>query len=68
MLDIAKPTVIRRTVAFAQAIFDNEMTVEGVTARKASSIDEAFSILDRAEIPVLVDEQASYLSELKPRF
>ncbi|WP_396244956.1 selenium-dependent molybdenum cofactor biosynthesis protein YqeB [Hafnia paralvei] len=68
MLDIAKPTVIRRTVAFAQAIFDGEACVEGVTARKANGIDEAFSILDRGEIPVLVDEKASYLDELKPRF
>lgn len=33
MLEVEKPTVIRCTVAFARAVFDGEMTVEGVTAR-----------------------------------
>ena len=32
MLDIAQPTAIRRTVAFAQAMFDGKTCVEGVTA------------------------------------
>ncbi|MBO4716422.1 MAG: hypothetical protein J5599_00855, partial [Spirochaetales bacterium] len=31
-LDIEKPTVIRRTVSFAQAMFDGETVVEGVRA------------------------------------
>ena len=40
-LQVEKPTVIRCTVAFAQAVFDGEMTVEGVTARLATSSAEA---------------------------
>ncbi len=38
MLEVEKPTVIRCTVAFAQAVFDGEMTVEGVTARLATQL------------------------------
>jgi len=33
MTEIPQPTAIRRAVAFAQAVYDGETTVEGVTAR-----------------------------------
>lgn len=68
MLDIAKPTVIRRTVTFAQAIFDGTMVVEGVTARRAESVADACSCVLRGEIPVLVDEHCERLAEIRPRF
>ena len=32
-LEVARPTVIRRTVSFAQAVFDGSACVEGVKAR-----------------------------------
>ena len=40
MLDVCKPTVIRCTVSFAQALYDGESCVEGVCARYAHDIDE----------------------------
>lgn len=33
MTETSQPTAIRRAVAFAQAVYDGEVTVEGVTAR-----------------------------------
>ncbi|UJF18342.1 EF2563 family selenium-dependent molybdenum hydroxylase system protein [Vibrio sp. SS-MA-C1-2] len=68
MSDIEKPTVIRRTVAFAQAIFDQHSTVEGVTAEKANNLKETYAILERGNIPVLVDAEGVSLKALKPRF
>lgn len=65
-LDIAKPTVIRRTVAFAQAIYDGETKVEGVTAKKAHSVSEALNFLSHNIIPVLVDERGDSIKEIKP--
>ncbi|MEN1696185.1 molybdenum hydroxylase, partial [Pseudomonas aeruginosa] len=64
MLEVEKPTVIRCTVAFAQAVFDGEMTVEGVTARLATSSAEAMKLTERGFIPVLVDPTGSLLDEL----
>ena len=58
--------VIRCTVAFAQAVFDGEMTVEGVTARLATSSAEAMKLTERGFIPVMVDPACSLLDELKP--
>ena len=66
MLEVEKPTVIRCTVAFAQAVFDGEMTVEGVTARLATSSAEAMKLTERGFIPVMVDPACSLLDELKP--
>lgn len=58
--------MIRCTVAFAQAVFDGEMTVEGVTARLATSSAEAMKLTERGFIPVMVDPTCSLLDELKP--
>ncbi|MGL4892319.1 MAG: XdhC family protein, partial [Aeromonas veronii] len=55
MLDLDKPTVIRRTVAFAQGMFDGETSVEGVSAKRVESVEQAFEQLDRGIIPLLVD-------------
>ncbi|MEX2951086.1 selenium-dependent molybdenum cofactor biosynthesis protein YqeB [Serratia fonticola] len=68
MLDIAQPTAIRRTVAFAQAMFDGKTCVEGVTACLANDVNEAFDIINRGEIPLLVDPETRSLEQLKPRF
>lgn len=68
MLDVAQPTAIRRSVAFAQAVFDGQMSVEGVTARLAPNVREAMGYVSRGEIPVLVDPQAVLLGELQPAY
>lgn len=64
MTDVAQPTAVRRTVAFSQCIYDGQITVEGITARKAENRDQVRDILAAGEIPVLVDPQASILPQL----
>lgn len=68
MTDIEKPTVIRRTVAFAQCLFDDRVTVEGVTACKATNNSSIHDALDQGLIPVVADEKCSLAKKLKPRF
>jgi xanthine dehydrogenase accessory factor len=63
--ELDKPTVIRRTVAFAQAVYSREVTVEGVTAVLAR-IEEADSLLVQEKIPILVDASAQSVEMLKP--
>ena len=41
MTDIERPTAIRRTVCFSQAIVHGETTVEDVTAKRAASPEAA---------------------------
>ncbi len=64
-LDIEKPTVIRRTVSFAQAMFDGQMTVENVTA-KLTSIEDLPAALTQDYIPVVIDPDGEVIREFKP--
>ena len=54
LLDVAKPTAIRRTVAFSEAIVHGEQTVEDVTARLAA-IETVPELLRQGILPVLID-------------
>lgn len=64
--ELPRPTVIRRPVAFASAVFEGEVTVEGVTARLVESPARALTCLDEGVIPVLVDPEANVVRELHP--
>ena len=64
-LDIEKPTVIRRTVSFAQAMFDKQMTVEGVTA-KLCDIDSVNKVLEEGFVPVVIDPKGEVIKRYKP--
>lgn len=66
ILEIDSPTVIRRTVSFAQAVYDNVKVVEGVKAVKVDSIDEVRAVLDKNEISLLIDRLGTSIKELKP--
>jgi xanthine dehydrogenase accessory factor len=64
--ELDQPTVIRRAVAFASAVFEGEVTVEGVTARRAEGAAQALALRPEGIVPVLVDPGASVVGELKP--
>lgn len=66
MTDLPKPTAIRRTVSFSEAILKGETTVEDVKARLASA-EEVPEILKKREIPVLADPECQCREVLKPQ-
>lgn len=66
VIDIEKPTTIRRKVSFAQAIYSGEIEVEGVRAVLAKNIEEAYKIIENGDIPVLIDKDAEIVSKIKP--
>jgi len=63
--ELAEPTVVRRTVSFAEAIMQESMTVEGVTARRAASPDEIRTIIAQGMIPIVVDPDGVMLRALR---
>jgi xanthine dehydrogenase accessory factor len=65
-LDIDKPTVIRRTVSFAEAILSGQAEVEGVKGLIAEGIEQVIPIIERGFIPVLVDPGGVSISQLSP--
>jgi xanthine dehydrogenase accessory factor len=67
MTELPMPTMVRRAVSFGQAVYDGEMTIEGVTARRVPGPGEALAVARQGEvIPVLVDPEADSVSLLQP--
>jgi xanthine dehydrogenase accessory factor len=66
MTEIPQPTVVRRSVSFAQAVFDGTSVVEGVRARLASTPEEALAHARLREIAVIVDPRALVVRRLRP--
>ena len=64
-LDIDRPTVIRRTVSFAQAMFDGVTVVEGVKARRCSA-EQAPDVMAQGEVPVVADPQGRCIALYSP--
>ena len=68
MTDLERPTAIRRTVCFSQAVVKGSAQVEDVTARKADTAGEALEIVKAGDIVVMADERADCIRTLKPDF
>lgn len=66
VLETDMPTVIRRTVAYASAVFQGEIEIEGIKAIKADDIAACKPILEQGHVPVLVDKKASSIKALQP--
>jgi xanthine dehydrogenase accessory factor len=59
--ELPEPLTVRRTVAFSEAVYENKITIEGVTAQRTTT-DQVHVILERDEIAVVVDPKAEILS------
>src|SRR5680860_183383 len=66
MTEIEEPTVVRRTVALAEAVYEGESVVEGMKAVLARGADEAREILEDGNIAVLIDPRADIKGQLQP--
>ena len=65
MTELARPLAVRRTVSFAQAVFDGATQVEGAIAR-ACAPQEAEVVLATGAIPILVTPTTAELAALRP--
>ncbi len=67
--ELPQPLAVRRLVSFGSAVYEGEITVEGVTARRVSDPSDTLrvlQVLSRGQIPVLVDPEAYALKSLHP--
>lgn len=65
MTDLPRPTAIRRTVCFSQAIILGSFSVEGITGQRCTS-DAVSAVLAAGNIPVLADPDCTCRDMLKP--
>ena len=66
MTDLPKPSSIRRTVCFSEAVYRSETKVEEVRARLAADAADALRLLEEDILPVIVDPKAESAKELHP--
>jgi xanthine dehydrogenase accessory factor len=73
ILECARPTAIRRKVAFCDAIYERDRwygegtkTVEGITCTLTSNIDDAMRRTQPGRPMILIDPEAKSLARLKP--
>ncbi|MDZ4805397.1 MAG: molybdenum hydroxylase [Candidatus Eisenbacteria bacterium] len=66
IVEAARPTLIHRRACLGAAIEESELTVEGVTARRASGPEGVRQILEDGAVPVLVDPAAAIRQSLVP--
>src|SRR5437660_1574935 len=64
--ELPEPTVVRRTVAFAEAVTRGEMTVEDVSARLATSLQDIQATLAGGRVPIVVDPDGTLLRQMHP--
>ncbi len=64
--ELPEPTVVRCTVAFAEAVTRGEMTVEDVTARLATSLQDIQATLAGGLVPIVVDPDGTLLRQMHP--
>lgn len=67
--ELAQPLAVRREVSFAEAIYSNEIVIEGVIGRKVDDPGDTLrilQILSKGRIPVLVDEACKAAQALHP--
>ena len=64
--ELAQPTVLRRTVAFAEAVALGRITVEGITACHVSTREEVAQAFARGNVPVVVDPVGAFIKAIGP--
>ncbi|KAF0107120.1 MAG: hypothetical protein FD146_1961 [Anaerolineaceae bacterium] len=67
--EMSQPLCVRRTVAFAEAVYAGETTVEDVTARRVDDPADSLGILTvlgKQQVPVLVDPDCTAAKLLHP--
>ncbi len=66
ILEVAKPSAIRRNVAFSEAVYQGTQTIEDVTCHYADSLAQAKALLRQRKLAVLVDPKGDSIDTLKP--
>ena len=66
VLEVAKPSAIRRNVAFSEAVYEGIQKVEDVTCHLADSVAEAEKFLAEGKLTMLVDPKGESIGRLKP--
>ena len=66
ILDIEKPSSIRRSVCFSEAIYEGVTKVENIICKKVENENEIEKCWNEKIIPIMVDEKGDIIKKIKP--
>ncbi|MGH0053504.1 MAG: selenium-dependent molybdenum cofactor biosynthesis protein YqeB [Sphaerochaetaceae bacterium] len=66
VLETEHPSVIRRTVSVAQAMYSGTVIIEGVRASRCTDLKDAYSKIDAGVIPIIADPKGETIEKIKP--
>lgn len=66
VLEINKPSSIRRSVSFSEAVYEGEMELEGVKSILVKDLEDVEKIINAGQIPVYIDPNGESIRILKP--
>lgn len=66
VLETKAPSSIRRNVSFSEAVYEGEVSIEDVTAKHVTTLEEALHCFENSTIPVMIDEEATIINQLRP--
>lgn len=66
ILDIEKPSSIRRSVCFSEAIYDGVTKVENIICEKVENENDIEKCWNEKIIPIMVDEKGEIIKKIKP--
>ena len=67
VLEVPKPTSIRRDVSFGEAVYKREVEIEGIRAIHVDSLCEIENAWRDKKVPVIIDEEGKYIKVIKPK-
>ncbi|MDF2839686.1 MAG: selenium-dependent molybdenum hydroxylase system protein YqeB family [Clostridia bacterium] len=67
VLEVPKPTSIRRKVSFSEAIYDGKAQVEGITAVHVNNVEEIMEAWENENIPLMIDPKGELIKAVKAK-
>jgi xanthine dehydrogenase accessory factor len=64
--EVAAPTAVRRTVAFAEAAYEGAHTIEGVKAVRVNDVKTVHAEWQKGNIPLFIDPEARVRATVRP--
>ena len=65
VLEVEKPSAIRRNVAFCQAVYEGKFTVEDMMCVLVSTIEEAKAVMAKNQVAMMVDPNGEMISKIE---
>jgi xanthine dehydrogenase accessory factor len=66
MTEVPQPTCVRKLVSFAEAVYEGEIMIKGISGCRAGDFREALEITKQGHIAVLVDPDGETLKKYPP--